>query len=77
MSAQNAADRAVGAANNGKGWSAGVDHLSTGGVSASAGAKVFENKSGNMNVGVGASVSQGFHGGKPHGAAAVGFTYKF
>lgn len=77
MSAQDAAGRAQAAATSNKGWSAGVDHVSKGGVSGSAGVKVYESKSGNVNVGVGASVSKDFHGGKPQGAAGVGVNIKF
>ena len=77
MSANDAASRAKKAAASNKGWSAGVDQISKGGVSGSAGVKVYESNSGKVNVGVGASVSKDFHGGKPQGAAGVGVKIKF
>ena len=76
MSNTDAADRAHAATQNDKGWSAGLDRVSKDGVSGSAGVKVYESESGNVQVGAALSVSKDFHGGKPEAGIGVAIEVK-
>lgn len=77
MSSKDATKRTKAALGKKSGVSVGVDSVSKNHISGSAGAKVWHSKNGKVSAGVGVSVNQGFHGGKPKVGYGAGVKIKF